>query len=321
MTAESRPTITVGPGLSFAFRGLPAALWRRAERFLGHSARPGPATGADPVVLTTDPPEEALLEARVVLDLPSLLVREREGTVLFETAGVLAWCDTRTGEAGIALDDPTDAELDHFAGFTLGPLLVEAAASRGWFGIHAAAVSVGGAGILLTGPSGCGKSTIFASMHRAGHGVLSDDLVWLRPTGDGVRLHALPRGPYGNPAPGPTADDVPLRAIVCPEIAGRDDSRLLPAEVPELVPTLLEQSGLLASGESLGGRFQALVRVARAVPAYRLEAGRRREDVPPLLSRLAMRPGLQSARNSPSTRRTRCSPLPAADPRYPTSRR
>ncbi len=280
--------ITVGPGLAFRF-DLPEKLLRRVERFLyyfagGEKSREvSPEASPSPVRVTSDPPAEET-PASTLLEEPPLVVRRTAELTLFELPRIRAWCDTASGRAGIHVRHPSDSELDLFIGLALAPMLIELAPSRGWLGIHAAAVAIEGAGILLPGPSGAGKSTIFTHMHRAGYGVLSDDLVWLRPAVAGPTMYAFPRG---GPVPGPSADRVALRAIVCPIIAGTAGNRLSPMAFPEVLETLIDQGGFLTSGAPAGDRFRALVRVARSVPAYRLEAGRRRREVPAMLADLA----------------------------------
>ncbi len=285
MTAGGSLHLQVGPGLVFRF-DLPERLLRRVERFLGYFAGREASPADEPVRVTSAPPAAEVPAGGALLAEPPLVVRRAGELILFELPRVKAWCDSAGGRAGIILRQPTDAELDLFIGLALAPMLIELAPSRGWLGVHAAGVAIDGAGILLPGPSGAGKSTIFTQVHRAGHGVLSDDLVWLRPSADGVTMHAFPRG-AGEPMPGPTADGVALRAIVCPEIVDSIDSRLSPLAFPRALEVLIGQGGFLTSGASAGDRFRALVRVARSVPAFRLEAGPRRQEVSALLADLA----------------------------------
>ncbi len=277
--------VSVGPGLAFRFE-LPEPLLHRVARFLDDFTRDDGVPAGEPVAVTSEPLDVTAPEGSVLLEEPPLVVRRAGELVLFELPRVRAWCDGARGRAGVVLDRPADGELDLFVGLALAPMLLELAPSRGWLGVHAAGVAIDDAGILLPGPSGAGKSTIFRHVHRAGHGVLSDDLVWLRPAADGATMYAFPRGFGAEPAPGPTADAVALRAIVCPVIADAEDNRVSPLGFPEVLEVLVAQGGFLASGAAAGDRFRALVRLARSVPAYRLEAGRRRLETPLLLARL-----------------------------------
>ncbi len=298
MTVDRSLHIPVGPGLAFRF-DLPEKLLRRVERFLDYFPDSEASPSDEPVPVTSEPPAGETPVGGVLLEEPSLVVRRAGEVILFELPRIRAWCDGARGRAGVVLHRPSDAELDLFIGLALAPMLIELAPSRGWLGVHAAAVSIDGAGILLPGPSGAGKSTIFSHVHQSGHGVLSDDLVWLRPaTGEamgGTTMYAFPRGAGVGSVPAPTADGIGLRAIVCPVIAGGPDNRLLPMAFPQALEILVDQGGFLSSGATAGDRFRALVRVARSVPAYRLEAGEPRREVPALLAELAASSSLRSA--------------------------
>jgi hypothetical protein len=96
--------------------------------------------------------------------------------------------DSRTNSASILMR--TDAEID---GRTLvAPFrttLNWLARSTGATVIHAAAVSVAGAGVLIAGPSGSGKSTAALALACSGNGILGDDSIVLSESG----AHALYR--------------------------------------------------------------------------------------------------------------------------------
>ncbi len=276
--------VSVGPGLAFCF-DLADDLLRRVERFLAYFTRPDAPPASEPIGIGSEAPPAEVDAGDVVLEEPPLIVRRSGALTLFELPRVWAWCDAGRGRAGIQAHQAPAAELDLFVGLTLAPMLLELAPARGWLGVHAAAVAIDGTGILLPGPSGAGKSTIFAGVHRTGHGVLSDDLVWLRPAAQGTTMHAFPRG--GDAMPGPTADAAPLGVIVCPTIVDRTRSRLLPLDFAPTLEVLVDQGGFLSAGAPAGERFRTLVRIARSIPAYRLEAGRRRMEAPSLLDELS----------------------------------
>lgn len=66
--------------------------------------------------------------------------------------------------------------------------------SRGDISLHAAAVEVGSGAVVLAAPSRYGKSTLALAFQRAGHRVLSEDLVCCRPsTGEAIPGPALLR--------------------------------------------------------------------------------------------------------------------------------
>lgn len=66
--------------------------------------------------------------------------------------------------------------------------------ARGDISLHAAAVEVGSGAVILAAPSRYGKSTLAMAFQRAGHRVLSEDLVCCRPTtGEAIPGPALLR--------------------------------------------------------------------------------------------------------------------------------
>ena len=66
--------------------------------------------------------------------------------------------------------------------------------SRGDISLHAAAVEVGSGAVVLAAPSRHGKSTLAMAFQRAGHRVLSEDLICCRPaTGEAIPGPALLR--------------------------------------------------------------------------------------------------------------------------------
>lgn len=77
--------------------------------------------------------------------------------------------------------------------------------SRGDISLHAAAVEVGSRAVILAAPSRYGKSTLALAFQRAGHRVLSEDLICCRPaTGEAIPGPALLRirpDVYSDPLP------------------------------------------------------------------------------------------------------------------------
>lgn len=66
--------------------------------------------------------------------------------------------------------------------------------SRGDISLHAAAVEIGSGAVILAAPSRYGKSTLALAFQRAGHRVLSEDLICCRPaTGEAIPGPALLR--------------------------------------------------------------------------------------------------------------------------------
>ncbi len=286
MAAGSSLSLAVGPGLGFRLEDQPGLLIRRAAGLLGRFVGRDDRAAIPLLRITAEAPPEGVRPAGPILvAAPPVEVRRAGDRILFETPGVLGWCDVRAGRGGVVAGGATGLEIERFVDQVLRAMLFELAPGRGWLGIHAAAVAAAGRGILLPGPSGAGKSTVFAHARAGGLGVLSDDLVWLRPSAEGFRLHAFPRG-GARPATAPTVDDVPLGMIVCPVVVARARSELSPLTLAETLEVLAAESGFLGPGSAAGDRFRLLVRVAGSVPGYRLEAGSDRRRVPALLRAL-----------------------------------
>ncbi len=281
--------LAVGPGLGFRLEDQPEALIRRAAELLDRFVVGDDPADPPPIRITAEVPPVGVPAGSALVVAPPVEVRRMGELIFYDTPEILGWCDVRAGRGGVVAADPTGPQIERFVDQVLCAMLFELAPGRGWLGIHAAAVAFGGRGILLPGASGTGKSTIFAHARAAGLDVLSDDLVWLRQSGEGFRLHAFPRG--DRPAAAPTADDVPLVAIVCPAIAPRAWSERVPTPLAETLGVLLTQSGFLGAGSAAGDRFRLLVRAARSVPGYRLEAGSDHRRVPALLREILAREG------------------------------
>lgn len=292
--AKSASTLEIafGTDLRFAVEAPTAAPWRGLleecfSTFLGSASDRPPREPLPPSLpIGLGPPPESGPERRqAVLSHPPATVWRQGQALVFEVGGAAAWCLPEACRGGMQIKGLKQEDLEDFISFAFGPMLLELAQIRGWFAIHAAAVAVDDRGILLPGPSGCGKTTIFRGAHASGLGVLSDDLVWLRRRGEGLTLHALPRWLQRQGLPAPTANAVPLAAVVLPTIVPGAESRLLPLSVQECLDSLLATSGTLS--ESLWRRrLEILLSTALSARLYRLEAGHRRERVPPLLSAL-----------------------------------
>ncbi|MCG6963855.1 MAG: hypothetical protein LJE95_11365 [Acidobacteria bacterium] len=293
--------LTIGGELRFRFDGLAHELASRIRIHLPSfvaadpSRSPHRGTGrqatastreAEVITITVgEPGPELPSGGELVLEQDELRIQRSEELVQFSLQGATAWCDTAHGRGGLLLTDSEPGVLDALTGLVLDPLLMELAVGRGWLGLHAAGVAWGGRGVLLPASSGNGKSTIFKAAASAGLDLLSDDLVWVHPAGDELKLWAFPRGAPSEPAPEPTIGCVPLAAVVHPTLSRRKTSRLEPLTQKESFENLVGQSGFLSWGRAAVERFQMLTHVAQ-VPAWRLEAGSDRHQVPELLRAL-----------------------------------
>jgi len=279
-------TFAVGDALTVRI-GVEPRLADRIAEYLRHLRVDAPPPGTALAAIGMGPcPVEPGRFAAPVASGPGTAVRRAGEVLRFETGGGAAWCDPSRGVAGFEAAGAGDETLDRLAAPVLTALLFELARPHGLTGVHAAALAPGGRGILLPGDHDVGKSTIVRSAAARGVPVLSDDLVWVQESDAGFRLWAFRRGAPADPAPPPTADGVPLAAIVLPSIVHLPRSELRAAGIPEVVGALAAQAGYLPGGADEPERFRTLVRVASAVPAWSLAAGADRDAVPALVSGL-----------------------------------
>jgi hypothetical protein len=96
----------------------------------------------------------------------------------------------------------------------LAAYVAERLVEQGGLLLHASGVARDGLALAFLGPSGAGKSTVATAL--AGWQVLSDDLVALRPQGDGAEL-------YGTPFAGEAGRSTPLHAALTACIRLRRD--------------------------------------------------------------------------------------------------
>lgn len=76
--------------------------------------------------------------------------------------------------------DPAPGSDDPLLAFPLlGPVMALALHQRGLLVLHASAIAVGGESVIFMGDKGAGKSTTAGAMIRAGHQLLTDDVVAL----------------------------------------------------------------------------------------------------------------------------------------------
>jgi hypothetical protein len=94
----------------------------------------------------------------------------------------------RISEDGSQIDGEPLApdSVEAFRTFLLGPVLSFAFARQGIEALHATVVVTGSGAIAFLGDSGYGKSTLAASFLAAGDSLLTDDLLVLRESGDGL---------------------------------------------------------------------------------------------------------------------------------------
>jgi hypothetical protein len=183
---------------------------------------------------------------------------------------------------------------------------------RGCRFVHAAAVATAEGGALLAGRGGSGKSTTAMLCLENGFGYAGDDYVGITTNGE-PRVHALftsaklsassidwlpflrpairvqPHGDekgvalIGELLPQQIAPSFPLRAVIVPSVAG-GTSRLRRisggAALRALAPTTLFQ--LPGSGAEA---FAHVAEIVRRLPAWALELGDDRAEIPGLVAR------------------------------------
>lgn len=219
-------------------------------------------------------------------------------------AGAGARCDLRAGSAVLwSLRTGSEAawQLSH-------PLLtlafIELMKRRARYSLHAGALGLGGRTLLLPGTSGAGKSTLTVALLLAGFSYQSDDMVLLDCADDAVvRVLALPDDidltagtlsffpalshlqgqapPLGWPkhaVPAGALSDLPVvraaepAALVFPRVAGQPHSRLVPLPSDEALLELTPNV-LLTNPTASQHHLDALGRLARTCPSYRLDTG------------------------------------------------
>jgi hypothetical protein len=85
-----------------------------------------------------------------------------------------------------------EAHEESFQVYLLGQALSYALVKQGFEPLHATAIVVNGGAAVLLGSSGFGKSSLAACFLDAGHRLLTDDLLILRPTRRGVMAYPGP---------------------------------------------------------------------------------------------------------------------------------
>ncbi len=169
--------------------------------------------------------------------------------------------------------------------------------SRGLIRLHAAAVGLDGAAVVLPGPMGAGKSTLAAGLVRRGLGYLTDEVVAVDPATGTVRPYAKPvslgvppaaLGPVDwNPPPGAarflgSTGVVPARILGTPAPTPLPVGLIVMPRYVDGMPTTIErQSAPAALGHLAAhtfhldepGTLATLAAVVGDVPCYSLTSG------------------------------------------------
>ncbi|CDX40748.1 HPr kinase [Mesorhizobium sp. ORS 3359] len=117
------------------------------------------------------------------VDLPGQATRDATAFRFEPTRQYLSWQAVGTflisGANRIDVDPAPGVDDPLLAFPLLGPVMALALHQRGLLVLHASAIEVGGKSVIFMGDKGAGKSTTAGAMIRAGHRLLTDDVVAL----------------------------------------------------------------------------------------------------------------------------------------------
>jgi hypothetical protein len=165
--------------------------------------------------------------------------------------------------------------------------------------IHGAAVGEHSRGLLITAPSGGGKSTLAVACFQAGLETAGDDFVVVT-LGDSPRAHSIyatakidrrsvdltapdpdlitnpgfehPEKAVVDLRSGPIVPDLPISAIVVPEVNGTPEPRLERISGAEALRQV-GPSSVVVMPRPRGAAFATAAALARSLPAWRLDFG------------------------------------------------
>lgn len=201
------PAVSDLQGLGFDFHGLRievrsdndvalGAIESRFRPFACEHLRPGRADA--PVAafsithsatsLRSDPVGRPVYDT----DLGEVLYRDDDDRLYIECGAVSVEADLSGGRVRTVYrsNEPETLALASHPLFTL-PLL-EICKRNGTFPLHAAGVVDDERAILIPAASGSGKTTLAIALARAGYGLLSDDMVFLRRGTSGIEVLSFP---------------------------------------------------------------------------------------------------------------------------------
>lgn len=208
--------------------------------------------------------------------------------------------------SAITIEPVPDAHPGQLRQFLLGTGLRTLFHQRGHLILHASAIDVQGAAVAFIGPSGAGKSTIAAGAYAAGHGVVADDMVTIRP---GESLH-LPPGfprlklgesaaetfdlrsggsdglerPYHATEESFPSAPLPLRCIYLVTVASNPGIELLsPGEGVYSLLRNTYSTYRVHDNEAAADHFERCSRVVKRVPVKRLRRPANLDRVPELV--------------------------------------
>lgn len=233
--------------------------------------------------------------------------------------GVQALYEPRLNHITISSVESRPKNLFNASHLVLTILLIEVLKRRSRYSLHAAAFSENDRAILIAGTSGAGKSTLSIALVRAGFGYLTDDMVFLGRSADGMVVRGLAEDidvsdqtiaffpELNDLLRFPRADGYPKRqvrveemygarvvresrpaAIVFPHISGNPASTITPVDSDE---ALLEiaPNALRTQACACQSHLAALVDLVKQTKSYRLDAGRDFDRIPDIFREILER--------------------------------
>ena len=192
--------------------------------------------------------------------------------------------------------------------------------ARGDASLHAAAVEIDGAAVLLAAPGQHGKTTLALAFHEHGYRVLSEDVSCCRLDATPMlcpgpaSLRVRPDMYHGAPPAGTTvaatrpdrmilqvdderagsADPVPVGGVLFLRHSDDDEIRVERVDKARSLPDLYALSFRVGGNESAATTFARVSRLASAVPIWNLHRPLRRDNLEQVVTRVAeasRRPG------------------------------
>ena len=252
MTMEHRRSIEIaGLVLRVGFENdsMLARVEERYEGFLGD--------GSPTMQLSIEIDADAPRFHPVWVDNPPVEAEGDLGAAALRGEGLRALIDWDAGHAEARIPDSL-AHLDLLVRVVLGGLLLR----EGDTLLHAAAVRHDRFGLVFCGPSGAGKSTLARVSREAGEEILSDEMVAIRRSGQGVRVHGTPFW-NGTPTSAPAGGLFLLEHAAQPRVQQADTARAM-AEI-------LQAGGAPLALDAVQQAFFAAVgSLLERIPVYRL---------------------------------------------------
>jgi hypothetical protein len=175
-----------------------AAVARRLADFAERTRHGAEAPDANAITVVFGPPGasggEAPEDGRPVYDTPhgSLFYAPEDDVLSGRFGEVELVCAASLGQLRLGAPGYSGQSLYLATHPLLTVSLMEVLERRGLYSLHAACVAgPTGRAVLIAGPSGAGKSTLTLALAGAGLKVLSDDIVFLEPGPDRVRVRGF----------------------------------------------------------------------------------------------------------------------------------